>query len=104
MKLYIATEHMTLLETCSDFESENLGGQVRPCTTREEAVSAIRALIHEQVECEHDGDPDYTQEDVDSEADEIFDQADGTLDGDQWTYDATNRACVWWIEEFDVNN
>ena len=104
MRLYIATEHMTLLEKCADFESENLGGQLYPCLTRDEAVDAIRNMIHEQVECEHDGDPNYAEEDVDREADEIFGQADGTLKGDQWTYDATNRACVWGIEEWDVKN
>ena len=102
MKLYVATEHMTLLETCSSFASEDLGGTIEICRSRKDAVAAVHNLIREQVECEYDGDDEHTPEDIDSEADEIFDQADGTLDGDQWTWDATNRACVWRIVEEEV--
>ena len=102
MKLYIAQEHMTLLETCNGFESENLGGQVEVCLSRKSAVEAVRSFIREQVECEYDGDEEHTPEDIDREADEIFDQADGTLPGDHWTWDATNRACVWCITEQEV--
>lgn len=102
MKLYIAIESMTLIGACNAWESENVGGQVKACLTRDNAVKAVRDFIHEQVECEHDGDPDYTQEDIDREAEEVFDQTDGTLPGDQWSYDATNRACVWCIQEQEV--
>ena len=102
MKLYIAMENMSLLETCSSFASEDLGGTVEIRKTREDAIAAVRDLIREQVECEYDGDDEHTSEDIDREADEVFDQADGTLEGDQWTWDATNRACVWRIIELEV--
>ena len=102
MKLYIAMENMTLLGTCSSFASEDLGGVVEIRKTREDAIAAVRDLIHEQVECEYDGDNEHTPEDIDCEADEVFNQADGTLKGDQWAWDATNRACVWRIVEQEV--
>lgn len=102
MKLYLAIEAMTLLETYGSTACEDLCAQVKVCNTFEDAVKAVRNLIQEQVECEHDGDELYTDEDIDRDVREVFDQTDGTLAGDEWHYEAYNRAATWRIEEVEV--
>lgn len=102
MKLYLAIEAMTLLNTYGSTACENLCSQVKVCKTFDDAVKSVRNFIQEQVKCEYEEDELYTDEDIDMEAKMVFDKTDGTLAGDEWHYEAYNRAATWRIEEVEV--
>ena len=102
MKVYVAIESVMLHNTASSFASEDLGGHADVCLSRESAIAAVNSLIYGQVEEEYGDNENYTPDDLFNMSMEVFNQTDGTLEGDEWHWDATNRSCVWRIIETEV--
>lgn len=93
---YIITEAQFLLNCANDYEHENLTAYAEIAATYEEARDKLREMMREIVNAEYSEYDDYEIPggSIDAVLDEII---EGNPDGDEWSWDATNRAAKWRI-------
>lgn len=93
---YIITEAQFLLNCVNPNESDNLTAYAEIAATYEDARDKLREMMREIVNAEYSEYDDYEIPggSIDAVLDEII---EGNPDGDEWGWDATNRAAKWRI-------
>ena len=93
---YIVTEAQFLLGCTNPNESDNLIAYAEIAGTYEEARAKMREMMRELVNAEYSeyDDHEIPGGNIDAVLDEII---EGNPDGNEWKWDATNRAAKWRI-------